>query len=162
MTQRVDRSITIRRPHPEVARFVTDPHRLFEAIPGLARFSLAGSGGGSGGGVGQDVIEGEEKWDVFLEVGTLHIGGRVLVRKPSVNRLEWTAERGTRHSFAFNVERLGEHSRLTMTLEYAFAGPVVGPLAELLARGIAARHLEAGLEQVRHLLEHGEPVEDGG
>jgi carbon monoxide dehydrogenase subunit G len=149
MSQRVERAITIRRPHEEVAEFVTDPHRLFEAIPGFARFSFVGKG----------EAEGEEEWDVFLEVGTLHVGGRVLVRKPSVNRLEWSAERGTRHHFAFNVERLGEHTRLTMTLEYSFAGILVARVTEFLGRGIAARHLEAGLEEVRHLLEYGDAVE---
>jgi carbon monoxide dehydrogenase subunit G len=149
MTQRVERAITIRRPHEEVAEFVTDPHRLFEAIPGFARFSFVGKGD----------VEGEEEWDVFLEVGTLHVGGRVLVRKPSVNRLEWSAERGTRHRFTFNVERLGEHTRLTMTLEYTFAGILVARMTEFLGRGIATRHLEAGLEEVRHLLEYGDAVE---
>src|SRR3954451_4995104 len=112
MTQRVERAITIRRPHDEVAEFVTDPHRLFEAIPGFARFSFVGKGEG----------EGEEERDVFLEVGRLHIGGRVLVRKPSVNRLEWSTERGTRHRFAYNDKRLEEHTRMTIKLEYSFAG----------------------------------------
>jgi hypothetical protein len=83
----------------------------------------------------------------------------VLVHKPSVNRLEWHAERGTRHSFSFNVEPLGEHSRVTMTLEYSFAGMLVARVTEFLGRGIAARHLEAGLEEVRHLLEHGDKIE---
>ena len=149
MTQRVVRAITIRRPHEEVTEFVTDPHRLFEAIPGFARFSFVGKG----------EAEGEEEWDVFLEVGTLHIGGRVRVSRPSVNRLEWQAERGTRHSFSFNVEPLGEHARVTMTLEYTFAGLLVARLTEVLGRGIAARHLDAGLEEVRHLLEHGDAVD---
>jgi carbon monoxide dehydrogenase subunit G len=149
MAQRVVRAITIRRPHDEVSEFVTDPHRLFEVIPGFARFSFVGKGD----------VEGEEEWDVFLEVGTLHIGGRVLVQKPSVNRLEWQAERGTRHSFSFNVEPLGEHTRATMTLEYSFAGLLVARVTEVLGRGIAARHLEAGLEELRHLLEHGDMIE---
>ncbi len=39
MTQRVTRSVTVRRPHEEVAAFVTDPHRVLEVIPGFARFA---------------------------------------------------------------------------------------------------------------------------
>jgi carbon monoxide dehydrogenase subunit G len=148
MSQTVVRAITVRRPREEVAAFVTDPHRVLDAIPGFARFSF----------VGKTDVEGEEEWDVFLEVGTLHIGGRVLVRRPSPSRLEWRGERGTRHSFSMTVEPLGEHSRLTMHLEYSFAGLLMARVSEMLGRGIAARHLEAGLEQVRHLLEHGDAV----
>ena len=144
MTQRVTRSVTVRRPHEEVAAFVTDPHRVLEVIPGFARFAYVGEGPGPT----------DEVWDVFLDVGTLHVGGRVLVSHPSASRLEWHSQRGTTHSFSMTVEPLGEHSRLTMTLAYTFTGWVSARVTELVARGIAARHLDAGLEQIRHLLEH--------
>ena len=144
MTQRVTRSITVRRPHEEVSAFVTDPHRVLEVIPGFARFAYVGDGPAGG----------EELWDVFLEVGTLHVGGRVLVSHPSAHRLEWQSQRGTAHAFSMDVEPLGEHTRLTMSLAYSFTGWVSARVTELVARGIAARHLDAGLEQIRHLLEH--------
>lgn len=144
MTQRVTRSITVRRDHDAVAQFVTDPHRVLEVIPGFGRFQHVGEGADPG----------TEEWDVFLEVGTLHVGGRVLVSRPSVHSLEWHSLRGTSHSFSMTVEPLAEHSLLTMTLTYRLPGLVSARLAELVARGITARHLEAGLEQVRHLLEH--------
>ena len=150
MTQRVTRSITVRRAHEDVAAFVTDPHRVLEVVPGFGRFEHVGPSAGDG-------VEGEE-WDVFLEVGTLHVGGRVLVSHPSVHSLEWHSLRGTAHSFAMTVEPLGEHSRLTMTLTYSLSGLVTARLAEIVARGITARHLDAGLEQIRHLLEHEDPV----
>lgn len=144
MTQRVTRSVTVRRNHEEVAAFVTDPHRVLEVIPGFARFAHVGDGPSAG----------EELWDVFLDVGTLHVGGRVLVCHPSPHRLEWRSQRGTAHSFSLAVEPLGEHSVLTMSLAYSFTGWLSARLSELVARGIAARHLDAGLEQIRHLLEH--------
>lgn len=148
MAQEVTRSITVRRPHEETARFVTDPHQVLEVIPGFARFQFVEPGPGRG----------EELWDVFLEVGTLHIGGRVIVTRPSRNRVEWRSQRGTRHSFAMNVEPLGEHSRVTMSLRFTFPGLVMARVTEVLGRGIATRHLEAGLEEIRHLLEYGEAV----
>jgi carbon monoxide dehydrogenase subunit G len=144
MTQRVSRSIMVRRPHDEVAAFATDPHRVLEVIPGFARFEYVGEGPSPG----------EELWDVFLEVGTLHIGGRVLVDHPSPHRLEWQAQRGTSHSFAMTVEPVGDDTELTMTLTYSFAGWLSARISEMVARGIAARHLDAGLEEIRHLLEH--------
>ena len=144
MTQRVTRSLTVRRPHDEVAAFVTDPHQVLEVIPGFARFQHVGAGPSPG----------QEEWDVFLEVGTLHVGGRVLVAHPTPSRLEWHSRRGTTHAFAMTVEPMVEHSRLTMTLSYTLAGSLAARLSEVVARGIVARHLEAGLEQIRHLLEH--------
>jgi len=146
--QRLTRAITIRRPHREVAGFVTDPHRFLPVIPGFARFTYVGPAAEDG-----------EEWDVFLDVGTLHVGGRVVVRHPSVNRLEWSSARGARHSFAMTVEPIGEHTRLTMTLEYQFPGLLMARITELLGRSIAGRHLDAGLEEVRHLLEHGDRIE---
>ena len=149
MTIRVTRSISVRRPHCDVASFVTDPHRFLPVIPGFGRFRFVEPG----------PEEGEELWDVFLEVGTLHVGGRVVVSRPSVNRLEWVSHRGARHGFSVNVEPVGDQARLTMTLEYHFDGFLTGRVTELLGRGIAVRHLEAGLQEVRHLLEYGDLVE---
>ncbi len=156
MTQRVTRSITVRRLRDEVAPFVTDPHRVLEVIPGFARFRYVEPG----------PVSEQEVWDVFLDVSTLHVGGRVLVSRPSVNRLEWHALRGTAHEFSMTVEPLGEHTRLTMALGYTFTGWISARITEIVARGIVARHLDAGLEQIRHLLEHeglagGEPVPSG-
>lgn len=146
MATRVSRSVTIRCSHQQVAAFVTDPHQALPVIPGFGRFDF----------VGPAEDPAEELWDVFLDVGTLHIGGRVVVRKASVNRLEWRSVRGTRHRFAMNVEPVGEHARLTMTLEYSFSGLLMARISERLGRGIAGRHLDAGLQQVRHRLEFGE------
>lgn len=147
MSQTVTRAITVRRHHEDVAAFATDPHRVLEVIPGFGRFQHGGDG----------AEPGTEEWDVFLAVGTLHVGGRVLVSRPSPHRLEWHSLRGTVHTFTMTVEPVGEHSRLTMSLTYRLPGLVSARLAELVARGITDRHLAAGLEQIRHILEHEDP-----
>jgi carbon monoxide dehydrogenase subunit G len=149
MTQRIRREIAVRRPHDEVASFVTDPPQLLAAIPGFARFRHLGPA---------EHPSGAEHWEVFLEIGTLHVGGRVVVLKPSRNRLEWRSDRGTNHAFAMSVEPVGEHALVTVEMEYRLPGLLMARAAERLARGIVVRHLEAGLEEVRHLLEHGDPV----
>lgn len=148
--QTIRRDIVVRRPHEEVAAFVTDPHRLLEAIPGFARFKHLGPA--------DDQMPGAEHWEVFLEIGTLHVGGRVLVLRPSRNRLEWRSDRGTRHSFEITVEPMGEHAVLTARMRYALPGLAMAWAAERIARGIVSRHLEAGLEELRHLLEYGDAV----
>lgn len=147
MSQRVVRAINIRRSYDEVAAFVTDPHCVLAAIPGFARFAFIGPA---------DRVPGGEEWDVFLEVGTFHVGGRVVVTKPSVNRLEWRSLRGTQQEFSMVVEPLGRDARLTMSLRYELQGIVVSRISELLAKGLVTRHVEAGLQQVRHQLEYGD------
>ena len=147
MSQRVVRSILVRRPHDEVAAFVTDPHQVLPVVPGFARFAFV-----------DDHVSGVEEWDVFLEIGTLHVGGRVEVTRPSANRLEWESDRGTRHRFTLEVEPVGEHTELTMEMEYSLSGLLMARVSEMLAKGIVARHLEAGLEEIRHHLEYGDVV----
>ena len=151
MTERIVRAINVRRPYDEVAAFVTDPARALAAIPGFARFSYQGPGEPEG-----------EEWDVFLEVGTFHVGGRVLITTPSPNRIAWTPLRGTSSHFQMLVEPLGEQARLTMEMEYSLNGLLLARVTELLVRGAVSRHLEAGLQEMRHRLEYGEPVSAGG
>src|SRR6478735_8918623 len=98
-----------------------------------------------------------EEWDVFLEIGTLHVGGRVEVTRPSATHLSWQSDRGTRHRFDLAVEPVSDDpgaALVRMEIEYALSGLLMARASELLARGIVARHLEAGLEEVRHHLEH--------
>jgi hypothetical protein len=147
MAQTVVRAINIRRPYDEVAAFVTDPHCVLDAIPGFGRFAFIGPSA---------TVPGGEEWDVFLEVGTFQVGGRVVVTRPSVNRLEWRSLRGTRQRLAMVVEPLGDAARLTMTLHYELSGLVISRISELLAKGMVTRHVEAGLQQVRHQLEYGD------
>jgi carbon monoxide dehydrogenase subunit G len=147
MTERIVRAINVRRPYDEVAAFVTDPAQALAAIPGFARFSPQGPG-----------EDGGEEWDVFLEITTFHVGGRVLITTPSPNRIEWTPLRGTSTWFNMTVEPVGEHARLTMEMEYTLNGLLLARVTELLVKGAVSRHLEAGLQEMRHRLEYGESV----
>ena len=147
MTERIVRAINVRRPYDEVAAFVTDPAQALEAIPGFARFSFQGPG-----------EDGGEEWDVFLEVGTFHVGGRVLITTPTPNRIQWVPLRGTATRFAMVVEPLGDHARLTMEMSYSLNGLLLARISEVLVRGVVSRHLEAGLQEMRHRLEYGDPA----
>jgi len=151
MSQRVTRSILVRRSHEDVAAFVTDPHQVLPVVPGFARFAYVDDNVDDRGADA-------EQWDVFLEVGTLHVGGRVLVVRPSANQLEWQSDRGTRHSFSLEVEPVGEHAQVTMEIEYGLSGLLMARISEILARGIVVRHIEAGLEEIRHHLEYGDVI----
>lgn len=52
-----------------------------------------------------------------------------------------------------DVAKEGADSLVTITMTIDLAGAVTGRIAELLARGIARRHLQAGLQQLRHHVE---------
>jgi carbon monoxide dehydrogenase subunit G len=144
-TTSVTESVLVRRPVADVAPQATDPDVILPLISGLGRFQLI-----------TRRPDGTELWDVFLDVGSIHIGGRVEVPVPEPTVLSWKSVRGTRHSCRLEVTEEGEgHARLaiTMTLELA-GGLLAARLAGFLAGGIVRRHLQAGLEQLRHHLEH--------
>lgn len=145
MRQTVTEFIRIRRPAAEVAALATDPHQLAPLLTGLGRFQPA-----------TDHQAGRDEWDVFLEVGTLQIGGRVATHKKDARSLSWHSRRGTRHEFSLAVapDPTDEQaSVVTMSLAFEFAGPFLARIAERLGGGIARRHLVASLEQLRHHLE---------
>lgn len=143
MATTVTESLVVRRPVAEVRRLATDPGLVLPIMGGLGRFRKIG-----------DLPGGGEEWDVFLDIGTIHVGGRVHVVRHA-DALVWESVRGTRHSARLEVVPDPAGSRLTMTLTVAFVGLLTGPLTELLARGVVRRHLQAGLQQLRHHLEHG-------
>ena len=139
MSATVRRSITIRRPVDEVAAIATDPRVVLPIIGGLGRFKELATD-----------AEGLGEWDLFIDIGSVHVGGRVVVERPEPWRLTWHAIRGTRHQLALNVDEEGDNARVTITMNLQLAGLVLGWVAETLARGIMARHLDAGLQQLRH------------
>lgn len=142
----VRRSIVVRRPASEVAKIATDPLVVLPILGGLGRFEQIDT---DDAGLGE--------WDLFLDVGSVHVGGRVVVERPSETRLTWQAIRGTRHQLEFVVTEASAptESVLTMTMSLQLAGFIAGRIAETLASGIMGRHLEAGLQQLRHHLEFG-------
>jgi hypothetical protein len=141
MAQTVTVSRQVRRPVDETSAFVTDPHKLLSQLSTLSRCRFIESG------------EDGELWDVFLDSGTVHLGGRVLIAPPDGNRLQWRSVRGTRHSFEALVEPEGESSRLTISLTFSVTGFGIAWISEMIGRGLVARNLEAIAEEVRHHLE---------
>lgn len=129
-------SIVVRRPPADVLRFITDPAELLPHMTGLGRFRHH---------------EGDQ-WDAFLDVGTIHVGGRIVIERGE-DRIEWHSIRGTRHRFRLVVSPEGDDSRLDFTIAFHLAGLVLSRVAELVGRGIAQRHLEAGAQELRHHLE---------
>lgn len=143
MTTTATRSIVVRRPFDVVAKVATDPGVLLPLVAGLGRFEFIAADD-----------DGTEEWDMFLDIGAVHVGGRVHV-EPATPRLSWHSVRGTRHAMEVKVTEHPDGARVTMSMTVRLGGLVLGRMAEVLARGIAGRHLVAGLEQVRHHLEFG-------
>jgi len=142
MSSSVRRSVVVRRPVDRVAAVATDPRVLLPIIGGLGRFQeLATDADGFG------------EWDLFIDIGSVHVGGRVVVERPGPLQLSWRATRGTRHQLELTVYEHGVESEVAIVMRLQLAGFVLGRVAETLARGIMARHLDAGLQQLRHHVE---------
>ena len=140
MTQTVSVSRHIRCPADEATAVVTDPRNLLSKIETLSRCRFV------------EDSDGGELWDIYLDSGAVHLGGRVLITSEG-NRLHWKSVRGTRHSFEALVEPDGEGSCLTMTLKFSITGLAIAWISEMIGRGLVARNLEAIAEEVRHRLE---------
>lgn len=144
MATTVTERVLVRRPVAEVLPHATDPDVILPLMGGLGRFEKL-----------VEREDGSEEWDVFLDIGTLHVGGRVEVPPSDGTGLTWHSLRGTRHRVRLGVSDHPEGALVTLAITVEFVGLVTGPLTELLSRGILHRHLRAGLEQLRHHLEHG-------
>jgi Polyketide cyclase / dehydrase and lipid transport len=141
MAQTVTVSRHIRCPVDEASAFVTDPHSVLSKVSTFSRCRFIES------------HDDGELWDVYLDSGTVHLGGRVLITPPDDGRLQWRSVRGTRHSFTALVEPDGEGSRLTMCLRFSVSGFGIAFISELIGRGLVGRNLEAIAEEIRHHLE---------
>lgn len=137
------RSVFVRRPVDEVAKVATDPDVVFGIIGGFGKFDCV-----------ERKPDGSQEWDLHLDVGSIHVGARVLVEPPSGNTLVWQSQRGTRHNARIEVSEAEGGARITMSVSAQFAGLLAGWLTGVLANGILARHVVAGLEQLRHHIEY--------
>ena len=144
MGRAVRRSIRVRRPAAEVAGTATDPRVVLPIIGGLGRFEEIDT-----------EVDGLGEWDVFIDVGSIHVGGRVVVERPDPRHLTWRAIRGTRHQLELSVDDDGDETELSIAMSLQLAGFITGRVTEILAAGIMGRHLDAGLQQLRHHLEFG-------
>ena len=134
---------TVRRPVEEVAAFINDPAEVLPVITGVGRFRH---------------VDGDD-WDVFMPIGTLQVGGMVRVDRSDPHALSWRTERGMDHSFRLDAapeDGDPEVSLIRFDIEYRLPGLLVAKIGEVLARGVAVRHLEAAAEAIRHRLEWGE------
>lgn len=136
-------TIVVRRPVDVVAKVATDPGVMLPLVAGLGRFEFI-----------RRLEEGVEEWDMFLDIGAIHVGGRVEVVSDATT-MRWRSVRGTRHSMVVEVVEHPAGAEVSMAMTVQLGGLVMGRVAELLARSIAGRHLVAGLEQLRHHLEFG-------
>ena len=141
MTQTVTVSRHIRCPVVETSAFVTDPHKLFPELSTFSRCRFI------------EACDDGELWDVYMNSGTIYLGGRVLITTSGGSRLRWRSVRGTRHSFEALIEADGRGSRLTMTLTFSASGFAIARISEMIGRGLVARNLEAAAEEIRHHLE---------
>lgn len=141
MTQTVTTVRHIDCPLEVSGAFVTDPRALFPQVSTFSRCSFV------------KTRDDGDLWDVYLEGGTIHLGGRVLITPPTGSLLTWRAVQGTRHSFSALVEPDGDGSLLTLTLTFSTSGFGFARLSEWLARGLVSRNLEAAAEEIRHHLE---------
>lgn len=141
MTQTVTVARHIDCPLGVSGEFITDPRRMFPEVSTFSRCSFIKS------------RDDGELWDVYMNSGTIHLGGRVLITPPTGSLLKWRAVQGTRHSFSALVEPDGDGSLLTLTLTFSTTGLGLARLSEWLGRGLAARNLEAAAEEIRHHLE---------
>lgn len=136
-------TIVVRRPVDVVAKVATDPGVMLPLVAGLGRFEFI-----------RRLDDGVEEWDMFLDIGAIHVGGRVEVVSDATT-MRWRSVRGTRHSMLVEVVEHPAGAEVSMAMTVQLGGLVMGRVAELLARSIAGRHLVAGLEQLRHHLEFG-------
>lgn len=139
MAASVTETVVVRRPVAEVAVTATDPERLMPMLSGIGRFSHTA----------------EQEYDMFIDVGTIHIGGRVSVSTPDPQTLVWQSIRGIENRFELHVSEHPEGALVSATLRLKLHGLVMARVSEFLAHGIMSRHLVAGLEHLRHDIEHG-------
>ena len=144
MTSKAEASVRVRRSAPDIAAFVTDPHRSLPLMSGMARLGF----------IRELEERGHEEWQIFLSVGSLQLGGAADVDRSQADRLTWRSIRGTRNTFEMVVSPVdGETAELTMRMQVSLAGLLMSRIAEFAAKGIMQRHLEAGLQELRHHLE---------
>ena len=140
----VTRSALVRRPVDEVSKVATDPDVVFPIIGGFGRFDLIARN-----------PDGSEEWDLYVDVGTIHMGGRVLVEPPSGDTLVWRSRRGLHQNGRIEVSPADGGTLVTMSITVEFAGMLSAWVTSLLANGILARHIEFALQQLRHHIEYG-------
>lgn len=106
-----------------------------------------------------EILADTQLWDVFLNIGSYEVGSRVDVRRAAPNELQWESVRGAYNRAQITVEPDGDdpaHSMVRVVLRFRLEGMILARFAMAIAQPIVARHVEAGLERLRHHLEFGD------
>jgi len=141
----VTRSVLIHRPVDEVAKVAMDPEVVFPIVDAFGKFDF----------VSRNPDDSQE-WDLRVDVGTIHVGSRIVVEPRSEHLLAWHWVRGTRHRARIELSPVQDGTMVTMSMTIEFAGMLAGWVTGLLAQGILGRRMIAGLERLRHHVEYGD------
>ncbi|BBH16788.1 hypothetical protein Back2_10750 [Nocardioides baekrokdamisoli] len=143
MSGEIIERMLVRRDLDVVAKVATDPLTILPIIGGFGRFDpLDVDAAGCG------------LWDVFINLGTNQVGGRVEVVRLGERHLQWSSVRGTHHSMDIRVEPDADGAVVEFHLQSRLAGGLTGRISQFVSKGIVSRHLVAGLDQLRHYIEH--------
>ncbi len=140
----VTRATHVHGDFDEIVTVATDPDVVFQIMGGFGRFELIAR-----------YPDGSQERDLYLDIGTIHVGGRVAVEPASGNTLVWRSIRGTHHSARIEVSPADDGATVAMTINVEIAGRLLaGWVTQFMANGILGRHIEAGLQQLRHRIEY--------
>lgn len=141
----VHRTVRVRGPVGAVWELLSDREAVMSVVSEFGRTRLITAH-----------EDGSQEWDVFIVLGAMHVGGRVLVDPPGDGTLTWHSTSGIANSVAMDVAVDGEGSLVTARVELQLEGAITGRLTAVLVRSVIGRYLDAMLENLRHRIEFGE------
>lgn len=142
----VTKTIRVHRPAPEMTAILEDPDQLMSIVSGFGRATYL-----------RTRMDHSQEWDLFFQLGTMYIGGRVLVETTGSELLGWHSISGFTHSSRFTVRPCGTaECEVEATTVLSLDGMLAARVAGLLVRGFIGRNLEATLESLRHYAEYGD------
>lgn len=141
----VRRSIDVRGPVGAVDDVLADPDAVMAVVTefGRTRFIVAHE-------------DGTQEWDVFIVLGAMHVGGRVLVDRLGSGSLTWHSVSGIANTVSITSAGDGDGARIIAGVELWLEGAITGRLTAVLVRSVIGRYLDAMLERLRHRVEYGE------
>lgn len=142
----VTKTIRVRRAAPEMIAVLENPDQLMAIVGGFGRATYL-----------RTRMDQSQEWELFFQLGTMYIGGRVLVETTGSELLGWHSISGFTHSTRFQVRPCGpEECEVRATTVLSLDGMLAARVAGLLVRGFIGRNLEATLEALRHYAEYGD------
>lgn len=139
------KSIEVNRPYGEVVAAVESIPGVMELVRAFGRAEFLSA---------HD--DGSEEWNVFIVLGTMYVGGRVVVQSPARGELTWHSVSGIENMTGLAAIPYSDGALVTASVEFEVDGVLTGPLTGWLLRGIVGRYVDALLERLRHHIEYGE------